>query len=184
MHDWVWSAWIVGSQLQRLKYIQHVIQFCCLPLQSLTGSDVQLIASSVEHHPSLRELTVQWCSESLAKGAVEGMTRRHGVEKLVVVPHISGECLLCIVIPLYALTGSSKWCPQSMLHWYMTWKHKRIQLIPTHWSAHGLVESMLNSQRYIASAEVVISANVYMRNGDCTSIRSNLCSVPCLYMYK
>ena len=61
------------------------IQFYCLPFQSLTASDVHLIASSVEHHPSLRELTVdrEW-SKSLIKGAVEGMARRHGVEKLVV----------------------------------------------------------------------------------------------------
>jgi len=50
----------------------------------------------VEHHPNLRELTVEgWCSESLVKGAVEGMARRHGVEKLVVTPFIrfKGECL-------------------------------------------------------------------------------------------
>ena len=60
------------------------MQFCCLPLQSLTASDVHLIASSVEHHPSLRELTVKWCSKSLVEGAVEGMARRHGVDKLVV----------------------------------------------------------------------------------------------------
>ena len=66
------------------------MQFYCLPLQSLAASDVHLIASSVEHHPSLRELTVvgrlegtiRRCSESLVKGAVEGMARRHGVDKL------------------------------------------------------------------------------------------------------
>ena len=63
------------------------MQFYCLPLQSLTASDVHLIASSVEHHPSLRELTVRWCSGSLVKGAVEGMARRHGVDKLVVAPY-------------------------------------------------------------------------------------------------
>ena len=63
------------------------MQFYCLPLQSLTASDVHLIASSVEHHPSLRELTVRWCSESLVKGAVEGMARRHGVDKLAVAPY-------------------------------------------------------------------------------------------------
>ena len=61
------------------------MQFYCLPLQSLTASDVHLIASTVEHHPSLRELTVVGeCSESLVKGAVEGMARRHGVDKLAV----------------------------------------------------------------------------------------------------
>ena len=64
------------------------MQFYCLPLQSLTASDVHLIASSVEHHPSLRELTVGGrCSESLVKGAVEGMARRHGVDKLAVAPY-------------------------------------------------------------------------------------------------
>ena len=67
----------------------------CLPLQSLITSDADLIASSVEHHPNLRELTVGGeCNESLAKGAVEGMARRHGVEKLVV----TREWLWCIVI--------------------------------------------------------------------------------------
>ena len=60
------------------------MQLYCLPLQSLTASDILLIASSVEHHPSLRELTVRGCSESLVKGAVEGMARRHGVDKLIV----------------------------------------------------------------------------------------------------
>ena len=61
------------------------MQFYCLPLQSLTASDVHLIASTVEHHPSLRELTVVGrCSESLVEGAVEGMARRHGVDKLAV----------------------------------------------------------------------------------------------------
>ena len=60
------------------------MQFYCLPLQSLTASDVHDIASSVEHHPSLRELTVRGYSESLVKGALEGMARRHGVDKLVV----------------------------------------------------------------------------------------------------
>ena len=70
-----------------------VMQFYCLPLQSLTASDVHLIPSSVEHHPSLRELTVKG-SESLVKGAVKGMARRHGVEKLVVVPYYeNGEYL-------------------------------------------------------------------------------------------
>ena len=64
------------------------MQFYCLPLQSLTASDVHLIASSVEHHPSLRELTVVgWCSKSLVKGAVKGMARRHGVDKLAVTPY-------------------------------------------------------------------------------------------------
>ena len=59
------------------------MQFYCLPLQSLTASDVHLIASSVEHHPSLREMTViVGHSGSLVKGAVEGMARRHGVDKL------------------------------------------------------------------------------------------------------
>ena len=61
------------------------MQFYCLPLQSLTASDVHLIASSVEHHPSLRELTVgKECSKSIVKGAVEGMAGRHGVDKLAV----------------------------------------------------------------------------------------------------
>ena len=71
------------------------MQFYCLPLQPLTASDVHLIASSVEHHPSLRELTVvRWCSKSLVKGAVEGMARRHGVDKLVVAPYeVEGEYL-------------------------------------------------------------------------------------------
>ena len=64
------------------------MQFYCLPLQSLTASDViHLIASSVEHHPSLRELTVIWCGVFLIKGTVEGMARRHGVDKLVVAPY-------------------------------------------------------------------------------------------------
>ena len=71
------------------------MQFYCLPLQSLTASDVHLHASSVEHHPSLRELTVVGgYSESLVKGAVEGMARRHGVNKLVVAPYnVDGEYL-------------------------------------------------------------------------------------------
>ena len=70
-----------------------IIQLYCLPLQSLTDADVDLVASSVEHHPSLRELTVEGeCSESLVKGAVKGMARRHGVEKLVVTPY-EGKCL-------------------------------------------------------------------------------------------
>ena len=69
------------------------MQFDCLPLQSLTASDVHLIAPSVEHHPSLRELTVRECSDSLVKGAVEGMARRHGVDKLVVAPYYNGEYL-------------------------------------------------------------------------------------------
>ena len=63
------------------------MQFYCLPLQSLTASDVHLIASSVEHHPSLRELSVVRCGESLVKGAVEGMARRRDVGKLVVAPY-------------------------------------------------------------------------------------------------
>ena len=68
--------------------------FYCLPLQSLAASDVHLIASSVEHHPSLRELTVRGCSGSLVKEAVEGMARRHGVDKLAVARGIEdGECL-------------------------------------------------------------------------------------------
>ena len=70
------------------------MQFYCLPLQSLTASDVHLIASSVEHHPSLRELTVRACSESIVKGAVKGMARRHGVDKLAVAPDkVYGEYL-------------------------------------------------------------------------------------------
>ena len=71
------------------------MQFYCLPLQLLIASDVHLIASSVEHHPSLRELTVVGrCSESLVKGAVEGMARRHGVDTLVVAPYnVDGEYL-------------------------------------------------------------------------------------------
>ena len=40
----------------------------------------------MEHQPSLRELTVEGCRGSLVKGALEGMARRHGVEKLVVTP--------------------------------------------------------------------------------------------------
>ena len=61
------------------------MQFYCIPLQPLTASDVHLNASSVEHHPSLRELTVVGrCSKSLVEGAVEGMARRHDVDKLVV----------------------------------------------------------------------------------------------------
>ena len=83
----------IDNQLQCLKYSTcHTILYC-LHLQSLTESDVHLIASSVEHHPSLRELTVGWnCSASLVEGAVEGMARRHGVEKLAVTPY-RGECL-------------------------------------------------------------------------------------------
>ena len=71
------------------------MQFYCLPLQSLTASDVHLIASSVEHHPSLSELTVdKGCGEFLTKGTVEGMAKRHGVVKLVVAPYnMDGEYL-------------------------------------------------------------------------------------------
>ncbi len=70
------------------------MKFYCLPFQSLTASDVHLIASSVGHHPSLRELTVgERCSESIVKGAVEGMAKRHDVEKLVVTPYIRSERL-------------------------------------------------------------------------------------------
>ena len=67
----------------------------CNSLQSLTASEAHLIASSVEHHPYLRELTVKLCSVFLVKGGVEGMTRRHGVEKLVVTPFMwrRGECI-------------------------------------------------------------------------------------------
>ena len=55
---------------------------------------IHLITSSVEHHPSLRELTVRWCSESIVKGAVEGIARRHGVDKLAVTPdEVYGEYL-------------------------------------------------------------------------------------------
>ena len=69
------------------------MQFYYLPLQSLTALDGHLIASSVELHPSLRELTVKG-SESLVKGAVEGMARRHGVDKLAVTPdEVYGEYL-------------------------------------------------------------------------------------------
>ena len=71
-----------------------------IPLQSLTDSDVHLIALSVEHHPTLRELTVKECLRSFVKGAVEGMARRGGVEKLVLTSW--GECLWCI-----PLTGRS-----------------------------------------------------------------------------
>ena len=68
---------------------------------------MDLIASSVEHHPSLRELTVEGgglCSESLVKGAVEGMAKRRGVEKLVVTP-CKGECFnaLSLHCPLSAV---------------------------------------------------------------------------------
>ena len=86
------------------------MQFYCIPLQPLTASDVHRVASSVEHHPSLRELTaVGGCSESLVKGAVEGVARRHGVEKLGVTPFFSGEYL-------YTLIGCScKSCSPSKL---------------------------------------------------------------------
>jgi len=48
----------------------------------------------MEHHPSLKELTVGGeCNESVVQGAVEGMTRRHCVEKLVVTARIRGKCL-------------------------------------------------------------------------------------------
>ena len=69
------------------------MQLYCLLVQSLTASDVDLIASSVEHHPSLRELTVreEFWSKSLVNGLVEGMARRHGVDTLVVTPY-GGEC--------------------------------------------------------------------------------------------
>ena len=93
------------------------MQFYCLPFQPLTASDVRLIASSVEHHPSLTELTVVGeYSGSLDKGAVEGMARRHGVEKLVMTPW-KGECLYCIVtLLLYALHAVLNDAPHSMLH--------------------------------------------------------------------
>ena len=84
------------------------MQFYCLPLQSLTASDVYLIAASVEHHPSLRELTVDQCSESLVKGAVEGMARRRGVQKLGVASYSKGE-------NLYLQTICSKLCPYHVL---------------------------------------------------------------------
>ena len=78
------------------------MQFYCLPSQSLTASDVHLIASSVEHHPSLRELIVRGRSESVFKGAVEGMARRHGVDKLAVaLDNEDGEYPHFIVILLY-----------------------------------------------------------------------------------
>ena len=70
------------------------MQSYCLPLQPLTASDVHLIASSMKHHPSLRELTVGGSSESLVKEALEGMARRDGVDKLVVDPYnVAGEYL-------------------------------------------------------------------------------------------
>ena len=70
------------------------MQLYCLPLQLFAASDGHRIASSVEHHPSLRELTVGlYYIESTVKGAVEGMARRHGVEKLVVTPCNEGEYL-------------------------------------------------------------------------------------------
>ena len=88
----------------------------CLPLQSLVASDAHLIALSIEHQPSLRELTVEGdCSESLVKGAVEGMARRHDVEKLDMSLYQEGECLLCTVIPLTAILND---VPQCMLHHY------------------------------------------------------------------
>ena len=84
-----------------IKYIQHVIRFYCLPFQSLTASDAHLIASSVQHHPCVRELTVGGrCSESLVKGVVEGMARRHSVEKLAVTPYRWGACPYAFIIPL------------------------------------------------------------------------------------
>ena len=80
--------------------IKYVIQFYCLPLQSLTASDAHLIASSVQHHPSVRELTVGGrCSESLVKGVVEGMARRHSVEKLAVTPYRWGACPYAFNMP-------------------------------------------------------------------------------------
>ena len=69
------------------------MSFYHLILQSLADSDVQGIASSVELHPSLRELTVRGCSESLAKGAVKGVGSRHDVEKLHVIPYWKSEYL-------------------------------------------------------------------------------------------
>ena len=78
----------------------NIIQFNCLPFQPLTDSNVHVIASSVDHHPSLRELIVRRCSESLVKGAVEGMARRHDVKKLVVTPYNRGSVInVLIVIP-------------------------------------------------------------------------------------
>ena len=87
--DWVLAAWTVNNRLQCLEY-SIIIQFNCLSFQALTDSNVHVIASSVDHHPSLRELTVRRCSESLVKGAVEGMAKRHDVKKLVVAPYNRG----------------------------------------------------------------------------------------------
>ena len=68
----------------------------CLLFQSLTTSDVQLFASSLEHHPRLRELTVDGydMESSVVKGAVEGMAKRHCVEKLVVNHFLEGVFLV------------------------------------------------------------------------------------------
>ena len=80
----------MDNQLQCLEYSTcHAILL--YSLQSLTASDVHLIASSVEHHPSLREMTVRNCGESLFKAAMEGMARRCDVELVDVIPHRRGE---------------------------------------------------------------------------------------------
>ena len=42
------------------------------------------ISSAVYNHPSLKELTIGWCSPSLVNGAVGGIVRKAGVKKLVV----------------------------------------------------------------------------------------------------
>ena len=70
------------------------MQVHCLLFQLLTASDVQLIASSLEHHPRLRELTVGGydMESSFVKAAVEGIARRHCVEKLVVT-HFGEGCV-------------------------------------------------------------------------------------------
>ena len=67
-------------------------------MQFIHPSTVDLIASSVENHPSLRELVVEACHINLlVKGVVEGMAKRHGVEKLFVYVPVRELRLLVMV---------------------------------------------------------------------------------------
>ena len=97
-------------------------------LQALTASDALLVASSVEHHPHLRELTVKLCSVFLVKGGVEGMTRRHGVEKLVITPFMRrrGECLFMVYSIIYSIDKqfSIIMPPQQITLYTTTLSHK------------------------------------------------------------
>ena len=59
-------------------------------------SQDELVAGAISsavynNHPSLKELTIGWCSPSLVNGAVGGIVRKAGVKKLVVERVLPGE---------------------------------------------------------------------------------------------